>query len=134
LVVASGGSVVGSHRTVGSCTKSGVDGATGRRPHTSPSLTRPNLDPQRPWLLLLPNETQPKVLEAVEPVSITWSSFWKSRPDAVVHFDLPASGGGTDLRWTLRVDSPLPGDAQLGHLRKRLNVLINANLRYSFGQ
>jgi hypothetical protein len=27
-----------------------------------------------------------------------------------------------------------PGDALTGHLRKRLNQLINANLRYTFGQ
>ena len=39
-----------------------------------------------------------------------------------------------DLRWTLLVEEPLPDPSLLGHLRKRLNELINANLRYTFGQ
>jgi len=32
------------------------------------------------------------------------------------------------------VDQPIPDDALIGHLRKRVNQLINANLRYTFGQ
>jgi hypothetical protein len=43
-------------------------------------------------------------------------------------------GGGTALRWTLLLDEPLPATGTLQHYRKRLNVLINANLRYSLGQ
>ncbi len=42
--------------------------------------------------------------------------------------------GGTDLRWTLYVDEPVPDQSLTGHMRKRLNELINANLRYSYGQ
>jgi hypothetical protein len=45
-----------------------------------------------------------------------------------------ARHGGTDLRWILYVDKPPPDDAQIGHMRKRLNQLINANLRHAFGQ
>jgi hypothetical protein len=58
------------------------------------------------------------------------------RPDAVIRFDLPRDGAGfgTDLQWTLQVDEPVPDDALLGHMRKRLNELVNANLRYTFGQ
>ncbi|MEE3920873.1 hypothetical protein V2I01_29940 [Micromonospora sp. BRA006-A] len=52
-----------------------------------------------------------------------------------MRFDLvPDGGGGTRLRWTLLVAEPLPDPSLLGHLRKRLNQLINANLRYTFGQ
>ena len=40
----------------------------------------------------------------------------------------------TVLGADLRVDEPVPDDALIGHLRKRLNQLINANLRYAFGQ
>ena len=40
----------------------------------------------------------------------------------------------TVLRADLRVDEPVPDDALIGHLRRRLNQLINANLRYTFGQ
>ncbi|WP_197699031.1 hypothetical protein [Micromonospora inositola] len=52
-----------------------------------------------------------------------------------MRFDLPSDGGGgTDLRWTPLVAAPLPESSLLGHMSKRLNQLINANLRYTFGQ
>jgi hypothetical protein len=38
------------------------------------------------------------------------------------------------LSWTLLPDEPMPEASQLGHMRKRLNQLINANLRFTFGQ
>jgi hypothetical protein len=100
------------------------------------ALTHPNRDPQRPWLLLLDDEVAPQLLEKDHADSVVWSSIWKKRPDAVIRFDLPRDDGcyGTDLRWTLQVEEPLPDEALLGHMRKRLNVLINANLRYTFGQ
>jgi hypothetical protein len=55
-----------------------------------------------------------------------WSSLWVERPDARVRFDLSpeGSGSGTQLRWTLLFDQPLPEHTLLSHLRKRLNVLI----------
>lgn len=65
-----------------------------------------------------------------------WSSLWPSRPDAVIRFELPTDieDQGTALTWTLLVDDPEPDPPLLGHFRKRLNVLINADLRYSLGQ
>ena len=115
---------------------------SGRRSQPAPphivfgALTQPNRDPQRPWLVLLDDETSPSITKAHKPDSVTWSSLWTKRPDAVIRFDLPPEQGGygTDLRWTLHVGEPIPDAALLGHMRKRLNVLINANLRYSFGQ
>jgi hypothetical protein len=66
-----------------------------------------------------------------------WASLWIKRPDALIHFQLPAnrsgSGSDTDLRWTLYVNKPPLDDALLGHLTKRLNQVINSNLRYTFG-
>ncbi|GIE97136.1 hypothetical protein Ari01nite_46010 [Paractinoplanes rishiriensis] len=98
-------------------------------------LTDPDRDPARPWLLLLDDEQPPQLIDAREPDFVVWSSLWKRRPDARVRFDLASDGtAGTDLRWTLLVEEPLPDPALLGHLRKRLNELINANLRYTFGQ
>lgn len=99
------------------------------------ALTQPNRDPTRQWLLLLDDEVPPKVLE-VQPDAVVWTSLWNKRPDAVIRFDLPRDEGGygTDLRWTLEVDEPVPDGALVGHMCKRLNELINANLRYSFGQ
>ena len=100
------------------------------------ALEAPDRDPARPWLVLLEDEQRPVVLARHEPHRLVWSSLWIKRPDAQVQFDVPMgkSGTGTDLRWTLLVEEPLPDAALLGHMRKRLNVLINGNLRYSFGQ
>ena len=100
------------------------------------ALTEPDRDPARPWLRLLDDETRPRILRAEAPALVIWSSLWIKRPDAVVRFDLPASVNrlGTDLRWTLLVDDPLPDPPLLGHLRKRLNRLINEDLRMTFGQ
>ena len=93
-------------------------------------------DPPRHWLKLAADEQPPQVVEATPPHLVVWSSLWPQRPDALIRFDLPAdaSGQGTDLTWTLLVDEPEPHPALLGHLRKRINELINADLRYSFGQ
>ncbi len=63
-----------------------------------------------------------------------WSSLWVKRPDAWVRFDLPPGDGGTDLRWTLYVDGQVPDPALNGHMRKRIGELINANLRFTYGQ
>lgn len=75
-------------------------------------------------------------MEAVRPHVVVWSSLWPQRPDALIRFDLPpdASGQGTELTWTLLMQEPEPHPALLGHLRKRINQLINAELRCSFGQ
>lgn len=89
----------------------------------------------RPWLYLLDDEQRPAILRSQRPSSVVWSSIWVRRPDAVIEFDLPTDGAsGTSLGWTLLVDSPIPDPALTGHLRKRLNELINRDLRLSFGQ
>lgn len=100
------------------------------------ALTRPDRDPARPWLLLLADERPPDVVEARAPDLVVWSSLWTRRPDARIRFELPpdASGYGTDLRWVLVVGEPVPDASLLGHMRRRLNELVNANLRYTFGQ
>jgi len=99
------------------------------------SLMEPDRDPTRPWLRLLADEVRPQIVEARPPELVVWSSLWPSRPDALVRFDLAPDGrGGTDLRWTLLVAEPMPDPSKLGHLRMRLNQLINADLRYSYGQ
>ena len=100
------------------------------------ALVDPHRDPLREWLKLVADEQPPKVVEAVRPGLVVWSSLWPQRPDALIRFELPPgpSGQGTDLTWTLLVEEPEPPPALLGHLRKRINELINAELRYSFGQ
>ncbi|GIF25404.1 hypothetical protein Ate02nite_81340 [Paractinoplanes tereljensis] len=115
----------------------------GHRKRTQPApphvvfeaLTEPDRDPARPWLTLLADEQRPVVLEAAKPHLVVWSSLWPRRPDAQVRFDLTSDGGfGTRLAWTLLVDEPMPDDSLVGHLRKRLNELINASYRNSMDQ
>lgn len=98
------------------------------------ALVEPDRDPRRPWLDLLDDEQRPHVIRSQDPETLAWSSLWSKRPDAIVEFVLPPSAdGGTALRWTLCVEEPVPSDALVGHMRKRLNQLINANLRFTFG-
>lgn len=51
-----------------------------------------------------------------------------------MRFDLAAARGGTDLRWTLYLDDPLPEARLVQHMLQRIGELINANLRYTYGQ
>ncbi|PYE11102.1 hypothetical protein DFR67_1472 [Williamsia limnetica] len=74
------------------------------------------------------------MIVAESPSRVVWSSLWARRPDALVQFDLLTGRGGTDLRWTLLVEEPLPDESLTGHIRKRIGTLINANLRYTYGQ
>jgi hypothetical protein len=97
------------------------------------ALTDPHRDPTRPWLDLLVDEVEPEILEATDTV-VVWSSIWSARPTAQIRFDIVSEGpAGCLLRWTLS-DVDDPGPALVGRMGKRLNVLINAQLRYSFGQ
>jgi hypothetical protein len=99
------------------------------------ALTDPDRDPYRQWLYLRDDEQRPRVLMADPPRALSWSSLWPQRPDALVEFHLAARpDGGTDLRWRLLVEEPAPEPGLIGHLRRRLNQLINADLRFTFGQ
>ncbi|MBM7789316.1 SRPBCC family protein [Tenggerimyces flavus] len=112
-----------------------------RRPQPAPpgvvfeALTEPRREGGRPWLDLADGELEPTILVAEEPHRVVWSSLWPDRPHDRIEFELAPAGTGTDLRWTLLTpDEEAPSDAVLGRLRYRLNHLINADLRYSFGQ
>lgn len=55
-------------------------------------------------------------------------------PGARVRFDIvEPPHGSTTLRWMLTV-GPAPDEETLVRTRKRVNELINANLRFTFGQ
>lgn len=132
-----GGGIVGRHAPHNRCV---IDVGSRKRNQPAPppvvfeALTEPERPGGRPWLLLSDDEVRPRVIESDQPGLVVWSSIWLRRPDAVIRFELPPGGAGTDLRWTLSVEEPEPDAALLGHLRKRMNQLINADLRYSFGQ
>lgn len=100
------------------------------------ALTQPQRDAARPWLFLLDDEAPPMVVEAAPPHFLVWSSLWPRRSDVRIRFELPAdrSRQGTDLVWTLLADEPSPDESLVGHMRKRVNQLINRDLRLSLGQ
>ena len=97
-------------------------------------LCDPDRQPVRPWLHLQNDEMAPNVVDSDRPNYVVWSSLWRKRPDASVRFDLSAARGGTDLRWTLYVDDPVPDTDLIKHMCHRIGELINANLRYTYGQ
>lgn len=98
------------------------------------SLTEPRRPGARPWLNLLPDEVDPRVLDAEAPSRVVWSSLWPSRPRDEVHLELAAVGTETLLRFTLLTPDDLPDQSKTGHLRRRLNQLLFADLRFSYGQ
>jgi hypothetical protein len=98
------------------------------------SLAEPRRAQARTWLELLDDEVEPAVLKADEPSLVIWSSLWPGRPHDTIRFDLVAVRDATSLRWTLMAAEQLPDASKTGHLRRRMNVLINEKLRYSYGQ
>ena len=99
------------------------------------SLVEPRRPGTRPWLRLLPDEVDPGILTAEKPSQVAWSSLWPSRPNDQVHFTLTASrDGGTLLRFTLLTTDEALDQSKTGHLRRRLNQLLFADLRFSYGQ
>lgn len=115
--------------------------ATRRRSQPAPpwavvdALVRPDGDPARPWLLLRAGEVRPLVLEEGT-AHVLWSSPWPDRPGLRVRLDVtarPDGADGADLRWTLLGDAPLPPE-EVRPLRRRLDELLNRDLRQSFDQ
>lgn len=74
------------------------------------------------------------MLDARHPDHVVWSTLWAPRPDVSVRFELTGVGCGTDLRWRLLVAEPAPEAEFADHMQHRLGELINANLRYTYGQ
>ncbi len=97
------------------------------------ALVDPHHDATRQWLALLYDEVEPQVVHIKGASVVVWSSIWSKRPQAQVRFDVQGGPEGSELRWTLH-DVEDPGPALTGHMCKRLNELINRDLRYTFGQ
>jgi hypothetical protein len=98
------------------------------------SLTDPNHEGSRIWLNVRNDELWPSILEAVEASRATWSSIWPERPDARIQFDIRKAGSGTMLRWSITVAPPEPDEILAERMTKRINQIINRDLRKSFGQ
>lgn len=98
------------------------------------ALVTPDRDPARPWLELLDDEQRPQILRAQPDRLVVWSSLWPKLPDAEIHFELAPAGPETSLRWRLLLPEELTDISLLGHLRRRVNQLINGSMRATFGQ
>ena len=98
------------------------------------ALIRPGRPGGREWLRLLADEVEPTVRESRAPDLVVWESIWPHRPDDRIVFDIAPDGAGSMLCWTLLTDAEPPGPTRLNHLRQRLNQIVNADLRRSFGQ
>lgn len=88
----------------------------------------------RPWFFLLSDEVEPQILRASKPTSVVWSSLWPSRPRDQVHLNLTDANHETLLRFTLLTPDEVPDQSKAGHLRRRMNQLLFADLRFSYGQ
>ncbi|MBT0568168.1 hypothetical protein [Williamsia sp. CHRR-6] len=97
-------------------------------------LSNPNRTSGREWLHLLDDEIAPRILQFHRPDTVTWSSIWIKRPDARSVFELSDAGGETALRWSLLVIPPTPEEQLFRNMCQRIGELINANLRYTYGQ
>jgi hypothetical protein len=97
-------------------------------------LVRPHDPSARHWLDLLDDEVEPRVMDSLESSLVVWSSLWPDRPDERIRFDIVPDGNGSRLGWTLLTPGPEPTASKIGHMRFRLNVLINGRLRRSYGQ
>ena len=92
------------------------------------ALTDPFRKGAREWLELSDDELAPRVISAVRPNQVAWSSLWPDRPQDRVLFDIEPAGDGSMLKWTLVSDGDPPDEVRLRQLRYRLNVLINEKL------
>ncbi len=97
------------------------------------ALTDP-FDPSiRRWLELLPNEVLPEVIDAVRPHHIVWTSLWPDRPRDQIRFSIASDGrSGSRVKWTLETPDEPPDEAIVRDRRRRIDLLINGNLRDSF--
>lgn len=98
------------------------------------SLTSPHAPGTRSWLILERDEVEPVVLEGERPGHLVWSSMWPERPDDRIELTLSSKGADTALRFRLLAAGEPPDESTTGHIRRRMNVLLWADLRYSYGQ
>lgn len=97
-------------------------------------LVSPRQAGARAWLDLRSDEIPPTVVESERPTLVVWSSLWPGRPGDRVVMHLGTKGADTLLHFTLLADGEAPDAATVGHIRLRINTLLWADLRYSYGQ
>lgn len=96
-------------------------------------LVQPKTEGSRVWLVVLPDEVKPRILESESPSRVVWSSLWPSRPDDRIVLELAADGAGTAFSFTMLAKDNPPDESKAGDIRKRLSRLFFADLRLSYG-
>jgi hypothetical protein len=80
------------------------------------------------WLGLERGEVAPRIVKALPPGRVVWSSLWPVSPDDTVEFELSRYGVGTELRFVWRSPSP-PGERGIGITRQGLDRKFGDGLR-----
>lgn len=94
------------------------------------------------WLRLAPGEVAPRVVEAVAPARVVWSSLWPASPEDRIELELSLAGpeyvlysrtdhdAGRQSLLRMRWLTASPPDARgVGITRQRLNQKFGADLR-----
>ena len=97
------------------------------------ALTHPHAAGARPWLFLYDDEREPRVLQHEGPNLVVWSSIWPDRPTDQIVFTIEGGEYDSTLEWCLQSDDDAD-EAHIRRMRRRLDELINRDLRFSFGQ
>ena len=98
------------------------------------SLADPHRVGTRRWLALADDEVEPRLLHGERPLLVVWSSLWLARPDDQVRIELAAHELGTAVAYALLTPGKPPDPPTAERLRRRISVLLFAELRESFGQ
>ena len=80
------------------------------------------------WLSLRPGEEPPRVVRAVHPSLVEWSSMWAVSPTDSIVFTITPDGQGSavTLQW---LSANPPEERGVGLVRHRLNFAIGGELR-----
>jgi hypothetical protein len=79
------------------------------------------------WMVLLPGEVLPNVLEAERPDRVVWASFWPAAVADSVELLLEEKAGDTTVRWLWRSPTP-PDERGIGISRQRLNTKLGGDI------
>ncbi len=97
-------------------------------------LMEPARTGSRVWLELRPGEVRPRVLESSEPELVVWSTLWEDRPEDQIRLDLRPWRDETSLGFTLLSPEQIEDEVARRGLAYRINQLLYAELRYTYGQ
>jgi hypothetical protein len=97
-------------------------------------LSDPFQSEDRPWFDRRDGEQPPMILSATKPQAITRSSIWSDHAELIIEFQIEPCGPGAAVTWTLLGPEGCLDDLEIRQRRRRLNQLINGQLRDTFDQ